>query len=121
MRPYFAVLLLSLAFFSAGCGSGNGENIAKNTLAIMKELTDAFEKGDKESILSLAKKLQAQVKESKETKISQSENQRITEKYKPQVEEQAKKMMAAMMKAMTSGKLKQEDMQEIGKIMQEIK
>lgn len=115
----FAVLLLAISL--AGCGNGGGEKLAKSTLDAMQELTNAFENGDKNSVMSAAKKLQSIVKEGKEIKVSSSENQRITEKYKGQMQEQAKKMIAAMTKAVSSGKISQADMMEIGTMMQQLK
>lgn len=115
-------LVVLLAMFMAGCsGSSGADKIVKETLDAMKELTDAFESGDKNRIMNVAKKLQALGKENKDLKLSEAENKRLMEKYKTQMEEQGKKMMASMMKAATSGKIKPEDMTEIGQMMQSVK
>jgi len=121
MRHGFVVVLLALALFSTGCDGGHGESNVKNSLETMKELTAAFEQGDKERILTVAKKLQALIKERKEMKISESEQKLIQEKYESQGQEQVKKMMAAMLKAIQSGKLKEVDAQEIGTIIKQTK
>ncbi|MFT3880281.1 MAG: hypothetical protein QM703_11545 [Gemmatales bacterium] len=121
MYQYLKFAVLFLALLLAGCGGGNGEKLAKSSLDTMKELTDAFEKGDKNSIMAAAKKLQTILKEGKELKVSEGENKRINEKYQAQMQQQAQKMLAAMTKAVSSGKISQADMMEIGSIMQQLK
>jgi len=118
---YIKFVVLFLALLLAGCGGNSLDKMVKSSLDAMKELTEAFEKGDKKLAMSAAKKMQAVAKEHKELKVSEAEDKRIQEKYMTQVQEQTKKMMEAMMKAVTSGKFTQEDMKEIGAMMQQMK
>ena len=43
-------LLFIALFMLAGCSNSGGEKLAKSSLDAMKELTDAFEKGDKATL-----------------------------------------------------------------------
>ncbi len=121
MFHYIKFVVLFLALLLAGCSGNSLDKMVKSSLDAMKELTEAFEKGDKKLAMSAAKKMQAAAKEHKELKVSEAEDKRIQEKYMTQVQEQTKKMMEAMMKAVTSGKFTQEDMKEIGAMMQQMK
>lgn len=118
MRPYRTVMVMILASAIAGCG-GSGETVAKNTLDAMKEMTAALENGNKDQVMAVAKKLQAAKQEFISTKASKAEAQRIKEKYQPLITEENKKMLAAGIQAVTSGRLRKEDLNELGAIMRE--
>lgn len=112
---FVALALLSISF--VGCGSSSAETAMKKTIAIMNEMCDGIEAGNKEQITAAVKKMEALSKEVKELKVSKDEEKRLTEKMKPELEAVQKRMQAAMQKGMASGKLKPEDMMEIGKSM----
>jgi hypothetical protein len=110
-----ALVVFSLAI--VGCGGSSAEAAMKKTIAIMNEMCDGIEAGDKDKITGAVKKLEAVAKESKDLKVSKDEENRLREKMKSELETVQKRMQGAMQKAMASGKLKPEDMMELGKAM----
>lgn len=100
--------LLSLA----GCGKSN-DVIAEEMIGAINELSDALDTADKTKIQAASTKFSNLMKKHKDKKVTEAENKRVMDKYKPQMEAAMKRMMGSMMKASTSGKLTQQDMQEI--------
>jgi len=112
---FAALALLSLVL--VGCGSSATETAMKKTIAVMNEMCDGIEAGNKEQVTAAIKKMEALSKEVKDLKVSKDEEKRLTEKMKPELEAVQNRMKASMQKAMASGKLKPEDLMEIGKSM----
>ena len=112
----FAVLVFfSLALI--GCSGNPHEATMKKSIAIMNEMCDGIEAGSKDKITAAIKKMEALGKEAKDLKPSKDEEKRLAEKMKPEIEAVQKRMQESMQKAIASGKLKAEDMMEIGKSM----
>jgi hypothetical protein len=110
----------ALALFSlvlSGCSGNSPEATMKKSIAIMNEMCDGIEAGSKDKITAAIKKIEALAKETKDQKPSKEEEKRLTEKMKPELEAVQKRMQESMQKAIASGKLKAEDMMEIGKSM----
>jgi biopolymer transport protein ExbB/TolQ len=110
--------LLSLSF--TGCGD-SGEKIIQDMIAAMNETSDAIESGDMAKVRTSLAKLKETSKKAKEKKVSKSEDKRLEEKYKSQMEAAMTKMTGSIGKGLASGKLKPEDMKEIGESMSDLK
>lgn len=119
MRTSLKLAALVVFFLTlVGCsGSSSTEAAMKKSIAIMNEMCDGIEAGSKDKIAAAVKKMEVLAKEVKDLKIPKDEEKRLTEKMKPELEAVQKRMKESMQKAIAAGKIKPEDMMEIGKSM----
>lgn len=116
MRLLQSVFCLAMVTCLAGCGrNSEGEAQMKKSLDIMTEMCEAIESGKRDTIMAARKKMEDYAKEPQNA----SAPAEAVKQFRSDMNNLFNRAMLAIAKAMQADVLKQEDMEELRKVLSE--